>query len=63
MIARQATHALSCECEEEAAVYLERANSSSRFAKDGTSRSMEHRKIVSISEDIVWIEGTVSVAF
>jgi hypothetical protein len=63
MIARQATHSLNCECEEEAAPFLELANSSSRFAIDGTSRNMDHRKIVSLSEDIVWIEGTLSVAF
>lgn len=62
MTARQATHSLSCEYEEEAQAFLERVTGSTRYALDGTSRSKD-RKILTLQEEIVWIEGTLSVAF
>jgi hypothetical protein len=62
MVASQ-THSPICEYEEASPLLLERANALPRFVKDGFSKSKDARRIVSLSEEIVWIEGTVSVAF
>ena len=46
----------------EAALFLKRSNSQGPYVKDASKRHLSASKIVSL-EEIVYIEGTVSVAF
>lgn len=59
MIASQLSHSEGYECVEERSSFLERMKVPSLYAKDGSSK----QKVISLKEDIIWIEGTLSVTF
>jgi hypothetical protein len=60
MIASQLTHNTGEEFEDTFSLFS--SSSSKQLSFHSSSRSHEN-KIVSLSEEIFWIEGTVSVAF
>ena len=62
MVASHTSHSLCCECDEEAAL-LDASQSSIYLVKDNTVRAHEKKTIVSFNNDVVSIEGTLSVAF
>jgi hypothetical protein len=63
MLPSHATHSMTY-TSKKMPLFLERTNSSPLFVKDGPKRRRTSTpKIVQLSDEIVYIEGTVSVAF
>jgi len=60
MVASQTRHSPCGECDEEIALTT---STSVYLVKDNTVRAHEKKRIVSRDEDVVLIEGTLSVAF
>lgn len=61
MIASHVAHSTTY-AGEKRPLFLERSPNTARYVKDGSKRHASSQKIVPL-EEIVYIEGTVSVAF
>ncbi len=61
MIASHVDHSTTY-ASEQRALFLKNSSSNTRYVKDGSKRVASSQKIVPLDE-IVYIEGTVSVAF